>query len=205
MYPPIIGLTGKRGAGKDTAARLIEKLTSGAYCQKLYFADSIKWMAQPLTGLPLAELYTQEGKATFLPELGMSVGELFQRLGQALRDSLHADVWVIDTMAKVLPGKCTLIPDVRYPNEARAILARGGVVLRVLGDPLQQQGDGTRDDRHPSETALDETEFPVLYNTSTELSLRAQLSNALRRLRAGQKLTLPSQRQPEPFHQPFTY
>lgn len=43
----------------------------------------------------------------------------------------------------------------RFPNEAEAIKAKGGILIRIEGDPQKQQGDGTRDDSHPSETALD--------------------------------------------------
>ena len=58
-----------------------------------------------------------------------------------------------------------LVPDVRFANEADPIRARGGLMLRIEGDPLNQRGDGTRDDNHPSETAMDD-----LSSTSLMLS-----------------------------------
>ena len=53
-------------------------------------------------------------------------------------------------------------------------------MLRVEGDPLSQQGDGTRDDNHPSETAMDNyTHFDaIIHNTGSLEDLTRQVRAA---------------------------
>ncbi len=62
-------------------------------------------------------------------------------------------------------------------NEADPIRDRGGLMLRVEGDPLQQRGDGTRDDNHPSETMMDT--YPhfasVIHNNGSQEELKEQV------------------------------
>lgn len=180
----IIGIAGKRGSGKDTVARLIQELQPGKW-HTAKFADKIKEIAVLLTGLPLEVMHSQEGKTRFLPEYGMTVGEFQQRLGtDAIRRHLHPQTWVIACMANIPDGQPTLVTDVRLPNEANAIHARGGVVIRVEGDPLRQRGDGTRDDNHPTETGLDGyPHFDALFlNVGSLDDLRGQVAAWLRQL-----------------------
>jgi len=180
----LLGLSGKRGSGKDTVARFIQEARPGEW-RLAKFADKIKEITALLTGLPLAVMYSQEGKTHYLPEYGMTVGEFQQRLGtDAIRRGLHPETWVIACMANIPDGQPTLITDVRLPNEADAIRARGGVVVRVEGDPLQQRGDGTRDDSHDTETGLDH--YPhfaaVIHNTGTLDELRQKVTALLQQL-----------------------
>ena len=150
----LIGLSGRRGSGKDTVARLIQQLQPQRIWQIRSFGDSIKSVCAALTGEEVAPYYTQRGKAELVPTFKRTRGEMLQQVGQALR-AWEPLVWVDAFLAGLPPDAFVLVPDVRYPNEADPIRARGGLVLRVEGDPLHQRGDGTRDDNHPSETALD--------------------------------------------------
>lgn len=154
----IISLSGKRGSGKNTVAELIQQQQSG--WQIVAFADKLKSIASQLTGVDLEDMYTQYGKKIFLQEWGMTVGEILQKLGtDAIRNNLHTDAWILATLANYKPSiDNIIICDMRFPNEAQAIKDRGGFLIRIEGDPLKQQGDGTRDDNHPSETALDDYE-----------------------------------------------
>lgn len=152
----IISISGRRGAGKNTLADLIEKLQPEKNWRVNAFADPLKKIAAYMTGLQLRELYTQEGKTKYLPEWGMTVGEILQKLGtNAVRDNLHQDAWVLTALSGIKDYENIIFCDMRFPNEAEAIKAKGGILIRIEGDPQKQQGDGTRDDSHPSETALD--------------------------------------------------
>lgn len=104
----------------------------------------------------------------------MTVRTLLQRLGtEALRDGLHQNVWVNALFAEYLPmdleQRCSMgdvidysrcrfpnwiITDVRFPNEAKAIRDRGGIIIRIDRPELK-----TIARQHPSETALDHYEF----------------------------------------------
>ena len=98
----------------------------------------------------------------------MSVRELLQKLGtEAMRDGLHENVWVNALFSDYVPvvkewdefGNDTLveypswcITDMRFPNEMEAVVAKGGITIRVVRQ-------GTVTGTHPSETALDDAEF----------------------------------------------
>jgi predicted AAA+ superfamily ATPase len=179
----MLGISGKRGAGKDTFAQLIhycdlkrtypkvwadktfDEFQNGDHTWKSdwesrFFAQKLKKIAAFLTGHE--DQYTQAGKTTFLPEWGMTVGEIQQKLGtDAIRNGLHDQAWILACFADIREDENTLITDMRFPNEMGAVKNRGGITVRIDGDPKKQQGDGTRDDNHPSETSLDNADFDV--------------------------------------------
>jgi len=179
----LIGLSGRRGSGKDTVARLLLQLQPERIWQIRSFGDSIKSVCAALTGEDAGSYYTQKGKAERVPTFRRTRGEMLQQVGQALR-VWEPLVWV-DAFFAALPSDAfVLVPDVRFPNEADPIRQRGGLMLRVEGDPLHQRGDGTRDDDHPSETAMDD--YPhfaaTLHNSGSRDDLTRQVRELLKRL-----------------------
>jgi len=93
---------------------------------------------------------------------------MLQDIGSGVRVYGHADAWVIALFSYWVDDGDTrwVIDDVRYPNEAAAVKARGGIVIRLNGDPGLTAAQSTRDPAHPSETALDDyTEFDVIINS----------------------------------------
>jgi hypothetical protein len=98
----------------------------------------------------------------------MTVREFLQILGtEAMREGLHTNVWVNALFADYTPThyligafdtKLTdgdpvypnwIITDMRFPNEMEAVVAKGGITIRVV---RPETTVGT----HPSETVLDE-------------------------------------------------
>jgi len=113
--------------------------------------------------------YNNNGDAELVVK-PMTVREFLQKLGtDAMRFGLHKDVWVnglmVDYIPKILYGKGTefdpfeykysnwIITDVRFPNEALAILRKSGHLIRVIRPGFEDTGT------HESETALDNYEF----------------------------------------------
>jgi hypothetical protein len=120
----------------------------------------------------------------------MTVRELLQKVGtDAMRDVIHPDVWVnalmkdyrdkVDFDKSLPPNKNWLITDVRFPNEAKAIKDRGGIVVRVNRPSVRKEEvtnalTGEKDyfhvhypkDEHPSETALDGYQFDYIIDNS---------------------------------------
>ncbi|AYA36023.1 hypothetical protein D3Y59_02495 [Hymenobacter oligotrophus] len=176
----LIGLAGKRGSGKNTVAELVRAMQPERNWQILAFGDGIKAVSAALASEPTQPYYTQEGKAELLPVFGLTRGELLQQVGGALR-TWRPQVWIEALLAALPADKPVVVADLRFPDEAEAIRSRGGVVWRVEGDPLQQRGDGTRDDNHPSETALDNyTHYDaVLRNAGSLQDLQAQVQRLL--------------------------
>lgn len=146
----LIGITGKAGAGKDT-------LGSGFVRQgyrRIAFADALKEATAVIAGEPSEPYYTQAGKAEFSEVLGTTRREALQHIGSAVRNRLDEGVWVRRVLAEWgrLGRPATVITDVRYDNEAKAIRALGGVVIQIER-PGQQLLDGDAAS-HESERGL---------------------------------------------------
>ena len=160
----IIGISGKAGSGKDTAAKMLEVLYANpdisyedfankryknfADIQIVHFADSLKETAQVLFRIGEWETNTQEGKKTTINWIGKTVRELLQGIGQGLRDAIDPNLWVKILFANTKDWSNYIIADVRYPNELEAIKERNGILLRI-----DRKGAGAGN--HSSETALD--------------------------------------------------
>ena len=179
----LIGMSGRRGSGKDTVARLLQQMQPERIWQIRSFGDSIKAVCAALTGEVVAPYYSQKGKAEMMPTFHRTRGEMLQQVGQALR-VWEPLVWVDAFFASLPHNAFVLVPDVRFPNEANPIRARGGLMLRIEGDPLRQRGDGTRDDNHPSEIAMDNYAHfdATLHNTGSRDDLAQQVRELLVRL-----------------------
>jgi hypothetical protein len=147
----LIGITGKKNAGKSTvASRLMHTHGFSA----ISFADPMKEALAAMFGVPIDVFCRQDLKETPLPELlGNTPRHLMQTLGTDwARVCVSPTMWV-DIMTLRLtrrqPGWRTLVvPDVRFDNEARAILDLGGVIWSVEGP------HGILDDQHASEAGV---------------------------------------------------
>lgn len=168
----LIGISGKMGAGKDTLGDILCNLEPAYEVKR--FADKLKMIASLLSGISVERFESQDFKQFNMPSvwnrhkspttaygdqrIKMTVREFLQKLGtEAMRDNLHEDVWVNALFAdykeryfgsKSMPN--WVITDVRFPNEANAIINRGGIMVRINRDNTS----GVSKD-HSSETALD--------------------------------------------------
>ena len=176
----IIGLAGYARSGKDEAAKL---LASEFGFKHVAFADKLRemlyslnpridirqWRNETTLGTEYLEqtwvdvknvidAYGWDGyKGT---EYGPEIRRLLQRLGtEAGRQTLWDSVWIDAAFAGLLEDAKVVVSDVRFPNEADAIKARGGEVWRV-----SRAGIGPAND-HASETSLDNYLFDrLVYN-----------------------------------------
>ena len=150
--PPIIGLCGGIGAGKDTvAASLVNELD---YAQ-LSFARALKEaVATMFPWVPRCHFFgTQEEKAQTL-FLNCTTGEpwtgrrLLEVVGTDHMRTIMPDIWVQAAMEQVDRNPSTLwvVSDVRFPNEAEAIRQRGGVIWEVIRDSGPQETTGHSSD-----------------------------------------------------------
>lgn len=115
----------------------------------------------------------------------MSVRELLQKLGtEAVRNNVHEEAWVNALMADYKPSKMSehspskwIVTDVRFPNEAHAIKARGGIIVRV-----NRSGIGPINN-HPSETSLNNWDFDyIIENNGTLEDLRNTVELLIQKL-----------------------
>jgi hypothetical protein len=150
----IIAISGKKGAGKTTLAKNLQKKLSGNW-EVLPLASALKGLCGlVLDRHVLADLTEEEkNKPTVL---GMTLRELCQKVGTALRE-VHPYFWVRiwDTRSKGLARVCPqqglnfIVDDLRYMNEYDHFAMKGAVMVRLKRNvpPL---------DDHPSETGLDD-------------------------------------------------
>ncbi|QJD50709.1 deoxynucleoside monophosphate kinase [Streptomyces phage Issmi] len=164
MSDLIIGLSGYARSGKNEAANVL--VTRG--WRQAAFADKLRdflYALNPLIpghygagNLRLRTLIDRTGwdyaKVTY-PE----VRALLQRAGtEAGRDVLGQNVWVDALLNQHADAPALVVTDCRFPNEADAIRARGGILIRV-----DRPGVGPAKDKygraHVSETSLDDYDF----------------------------------------------
>lgn len=152
----IIAISGKLGSGKDTLAKLIQEQSNNRW-QITAFAKRLKEIVALLAGVDYNLTLSQEGKNTFIPEFGMTIGEMLQKIGtNALRDNFHKEVWIQSVFSQIKRSDSNwIITDCRFENEAEAILKNGGYLIRINRpiNPIAEKSD--RDLSHPSETGLD--------------------------------------------------
>jgi len=170
----VIGISGKAGQGKDTLAKMINywyantnwgplEISLEEFIQDPHydfieiweikkFAGALKKICAILLGVEESQFEDQEFKKSKLgPEWGMTVREFLQKVGtEAMRDSVHPDIWVNALFAYYTEYFSKwIITDVRFPNEVQAIKKRGGIIIRIEGLPTNKTTE------HISETLLD--------------------------------------------------
>lgn len=189
-----IGIIGKARSGKDTAADYLVR--ANGYT-RLAFADPLKEMALSIDPLiptanalhgriyvRLSDLIRDVGweyaKDTY-PE----VRRLLQHMGQTVRQ-YDDEFWITAMRRKLSKAEANNIPvvvtDVRYPNEADMLRARGFKLVRIVRPPTGQAVTmaEARAAAHSSETALDDYRADaVIYNTASIPDLERRLSAAI--------------------------
>jgi hypothetical protein len=148
-----IALMGRARAGKDTVAA---RLVAAHRFTRVAFADPLKEMALEIdpviptaygVHVRLAKLVADSGWefAKGYPE----VRRILQYVGQSVRD--HAPGFWVRLALKTADAAAgpVVVSDVRYPDEAEALRARGFLMVRITR-PGQEFVNS-----HESETALD--------------------------------------------------
>ena len=161
MTSRLIGVTGYARAGKDTIGRILVERHG---FQRVSFADKLRQVALAVDPFVCIHPEADEGTSTIWARLTEvveawgwerakeheDVRRLLQRLGtEGGRNILGENVWVDAALRDLEPGGSYVFTDVRFPNEANAIQARGGRVWRVTRPGFRPIN------AHPSETALD--------------------------------------------------
>ena len=193
----IIGICGLIGSGKDTIADYLIKRHN---FQKLSFADKLKdsvatmfdWDRNLLDGkTDQSRKWREEDDEYWSNETGEEITPRYvlQLFGtECMRDGFYDGIWVSLTKKKILdhPEINFVIPDVRFPNEAKMIYEINGQVWRVKRgqDPAwfsEYQTLGVEPKEvHPSEWAWANTKFTnILENNKTITDLRNQVQDLL--------------------------
>lgn len=162
----IIGLCGFAQTGKDTLAN---ELVARLGFERRAFADTLRNVLYELNPIvygdgpgnvervqDLVDAWGYERAKIEHPE----IRALLQRLGtEAGRKYIAEDIWS-RVVFENAHGPRLVIPDVRFPNEAKAIKDRGGIIVRVTREGY------TPINAHVSEIAYTDQDY-LLENNGT--------------------------------------
>ena len=132
----IIGIAGHARHGKDTVADIIVRRFGFT---KRALADPMKEACRVIFGWTDAHLYG-ELKDIVDPVWGISPRHALQSLGtqwgqwelskyDSFLETTGRKLWVNSLLAKIYDN--AVVSDVRFPHEAEAIRARGGIIIMV--------------------------------------------------------------------------
>lgn len=142
----IVGLTGIKGSGKDTLA-----LHAEPHIRRVAFGDNVKEVCKPLFDRAFVLFKREHGREPTKEEMRW----VWQTMGTDLVRKRFPTFWVdwgMEQAQEILrrsPRYAVVFTDVRFQNEADAIRAAGGLIVRVTRD-----GKVVGDDPHPSETEM---------------------------------------------------
>lgn len=185
MTYPVVGLTGKAAAGKDTVGNYISSqlLLQDRFAMKIACADELKLICSRLFktafDVPEEAFYgTQAEKEAPLEAVpGWTGRKILQFVGTECFRSIHGEVWSREMIGRarhlITSGRCNIVvvADVRFLSEAKAIQDAGGIVVRVK----RPEADCV-ESTHASETELAHIkEDYVIDNQGRELYLLENL------------------------------
>lgn len=168
------------GCGKTTVAR---HLSTEHHYTIHSFAEPLRkvvrtFLLEAGVSFPRAVSLLRERKEEPIPEVcGLSGRHLLRTLGTEWgRQCVHPDIWLRLWEAQYPTGFPVVVDDVRFPNEAQLIKARGGQLWRIER-PQTEQLDLT----HASDGGLEDFRFHrTIVNDGSLADLEAAVEDALK-------------------------
>lgn len=146
MTRKIISISGFKGSGKDTFARLLYEqapfeVTSFAQPLKHSMCEIFGWDPEQLEGLtPESRAWREQPEPYWSHVFGKTVTprNLMTMMGtDCLRRHLHSDIWVHSCQKRILDSQSNvIITDARFINELQMVRDLGGITVRVHRPPL---------------------------------------------------------------------
>jgi hypothetical protein len=174
--PFVIGISGKIGSGKDTVAKIIKDcLEEKNIVVKIdAFANKLKENISLLSGVPINEIVTREGKARFVIQHNMTVGEMLQKVSEGIKKVLP-NVWISALDCNWDRMSTLVISDMRFKSEYEYVNSMAKYynicTIRVNGDPLKirEKNVDKRNLQHISEVDLDNEKFMYVIDNNRGL------------------------------------
>lgn len=186
----IIGISGKAQSGKDTVCKMIVyTIWYYNYSQRLQpfslehynntyekygevidftcwyktsFANKLKQCLRNILNVSISKFEDNEFKKSEVEWLGITVRELLQKFGTAIRNEVCDDFWVKACLKDYDKNDNWIISDVRFKSEAKGIKDLEGIIIRV-----NREGAGAGN--HISEIDLDDYSFDYVINNDGDM------------------------------------
>ncbi|AXQ68312.1 putative deoxynucleotide monophosphate kinase [Caulobacter phage CcrBL10] len=145
----LVAITGKRGHGKSTAAARLEQ----AGYKHINFADPLREIARVAYGVTMEEMLDPILKEKVLDRYPFkSPRDILQKIGTEMFRSYAEDTWIEAFKRSAGDYKLVVCSDCRFLNEADAVRALGGMIIRV-DDPRKVSTDAAS--QHASELEME--------------------------------------------------
>lgn len=164
----LIGITGHKFSGKSTVAKMLSEMLG---YKVVSFADKLKDVTCVLTGCTRENLEDYDFKeGQLIPKyLWAYCGDaeiptyraFLQHFGSEVMRGVNDNIWIDCTLSNC--GENCIVSDCRFPNEAKAIKERGGIVIKVV------RPDAKANDSHQSETRIDEIVPDIIIENNSDL------------------------------------
>jgi hypothetical protein len=164
----LIAICGHKFSGKSTVARLLQNATG---YEVVSFADKLKDITCILSGCTREDLENYEFKENelvpdYLRPYCLNAEKptfraFLQHFGSEVMRGVNDNIWIDCTLSNCEEN--AIISDCRFPNEARAVKARGGIVIKVV------RPDVKASDSHQSETRIDEIVPDIIIENNSDL------------------------------------
>ena len=142
----IVGITGRRGAGKNSACDNLQGWSV------MSFASPLKEVCSIVFGLTTEEMMDPNLKELPIGRWPYETPRaILQKVGTEIFRNYYPDVWVQNLKNRVVNNlyEDIAITDVRFENEAKAVRELGGYIVRVERPGLNKT------DNHSSELEMD--------------------------------------------------
>lgn len=184
----IIGISGKAQSGKDTVCKMLrytiwyyktsQRLKSfgvdhynecynnnsvlSRHWYHTSFANKLKQCLSDILNVSISKFEDNEFKKSEVKWLGITVRELLQKFGTAIRNGVCDDFWVKACLKDYEKWDNWIISDVRFRSEAKGIKDLEGIIVRV-----NREGAGAGN--HISEIDLDDYSFDYVINNDGDM------------------------------------
>lgn len=161
----LIGFTGKKRSGKDTACEMLAAIVYPRKVQRIGFADELYRDVARMLDIPVHFIIQNKDHFRLILQ-GYGTDYVRWQFGE--------DYWIRrwDEVYRESEADIVVVPDVRFVNEADFIQKHGGEVWRI-----KRQCAVTTIDLHVSENELDEFQFPTIDNGGSQQQMLTQLQN----------------------------
>lgn len=156
----IIGITGSARSGKDTAAKFLSETYN--YDIKS-FAAPIRLFVSNLIGINDPNIFDSIKDKPNILLSNKTPRYAMQTLGTEWGRKMISDTIWIDTCLSNC--KNTIISDVRFDNEAKAILEKGGIIIRIVRPNIN-----ISENTHISEKGISENYIVHTIENNADLS-----------------------------------